>query len=75
MFGVDCNNLPRLGGLGDQRTANHQRLLVGQGEDSPSSQGSQRCRQPGGSRDPVEHGIARHRRHLSCRIRPSDDAG
>ena len=61
MFGVDCDNLPRLGGLGDQRTANSQRLLVGQGEDSPSSQSRQRCHSPV---DPViplstaSHGIA-----------------
>ena len=74
VFGVDGNNLIWTCGFGDQRAADHKRLLVGQGKDSPSPQCGQRCSKPGGAGDPIEDDVTRHRRQLRGRIWARQDA-
>jgi hypothetical protein len=75
VLGVDRDDLPGLGPAGDQRAADDQRLLVGQGQRPPGVQRGQRGLQPGRAAHPVEHHVSRPRGDLADRVRPGQNLG
>ena len=66
---------PGLGPLLDQRAADDQRLLVGEREGASRVEGRERRGQARRAVDPVEHDVARPRRHLGDRARPGEELG
>ena len=75
VLGVDRHDLARLDPPGDQRAADHQGLLVGQGERVAGVQRGQRRPQPDRAGDAVENHVTRHRGELAGRVRAGDDLG
>ena len=59
VLGVDRHDLARPGALLDQRAADDQRLLVGQGERGAGVEGGEGGAQADGAGDAVEHDVAR----------------
>ena len=74
VFGVDGDDLIWPCGSGDQRAADHQRLLVGQRKDPSRPQCGQRRSQPGRAGDPIQNDVARHCRQIRGRIWACEDA-
>ncbi|CAL2071510.1 hypothetical protein GPN2_22132 [Streptomyces murinus] len=75
VLGVDRDDLAGLGQRGDQRTADDQRLLVGEREGAARLQGGEGRRETDGAGDAVQHGVAVGRGQLGGRLRSGEDLG
>ena len=64
MLGVDGDELAGPGRLRDERPADHQRFLVGQGQGRAGFQRGERGMQSGRPRDRIEHHVGLHRREF-----------
>ena len=75
VLGVDRDDLAGLGERLDQRAADDQRLLVGQGQGPARLEGGQGRGEADGAGDAVEHGVAGGGGELGGRVGPGQDLG